>query len=72
MRATTGIVAVQNGRKYIGIELNPEYIELANRRYAEAVGLDGVSEQCLQLPDTPEMPPPVAPNRASLDSLFAD
>jgi DNA modification methylase len=33
--ATTGIVAVQHGRQYIGIELNPEYIELANRRFAE-------------------------------------
>jgi DNA modification methylase len=35
--ATTGIVAVQHGRRYIGIELNPEYIELANRRFAETI-----------------------------------
>jgi DNA modification methylase len=35
--ATTGIVAVQHGRRYIGIELNPEYIELANRRYAKTI-----------------------------------
>ena len=33
--ATTGVVAIQHGRRYIGIELNPEYIELANRRFAE-------------------------------------
>jgi DNA modification methylase len=35
--ATTGIVAVQHGRRYIGIELNPEYIELANRRFEETI-----------------------------------
>ena len=29
---TTGAVAVKNNRKYIGIELNPKYIELANHR----------------------------------------
>ncbi len=29
---TTGQVALQNGRKYIGIELNSEYIELTKRR----------------------------------------
>ena len=33
--ATTGIVAAQLGRQYVGIELNPEYIELANRRFEE-------------------------------------
>jgi DNA modification methylase len=35
--ATTGIVAIQHGRRYIGIELNPEYIELANRRFEETI-----------------------------------
>ena len=29
---TTGRVAVKNNRKYIGIELNPEYIEISKRR----------------------------------------
>lgn len=29
---TTGRVAIRYGREYIGIELNPEYIEIANRR----------------------------------------
>lgn len=29
---TTGVVALRNGRKFIGIELNPEYTELAKRR----------------------------------------
>lgn len=31
---TTGVVAVKNGRKYIGCELNPEYIEVAQKRLA--------------------------------------
>jgi DNA modification methylase len=34
---TTGAVAVQHGRDYIGIELNAEYIELAKKR----IGLHG-------------------------------
>lgn len=29
---TTGVVAQKYGRKYIGIELNPEYVEIAKRR----------------------------------------
>ena len=29
---TTGLVAVKNGRNYIGIELNPEYVEMSRRR----------------------------------------
>lgn len=29
---TTALVALKNGREYIGIELNPEYIEIAERR----------------------------------------
>lgn len=35
---TTGAVAVQNGRGYVGIELNPAYIELAKARIAEVTG----------------------------------
>lgn len=33
---TTGAVAVRHGRKYVGIELNPAYIELANNRIKTA------------------------------------
>lgn len=29
---TTGLVALKNNRNYIGIELNPEYVELTNKR----------------------------------------
>ena len=32
---TTGAVAIKHGRSYIGIELNPVYIELTNKRLAE-------------------------------------
>jgi DNA modification methylase len=30
---TTGLVAIEQGRSYIGIELNPEYIELTRKRF---------------------------------------
>jgi len=29
---TTGLVALKQDKKFIGIELNPEYIEIANKR----------------------------------------
>jgi DNA modification methylase len=29
---TTGVVALKNGRNFIGIELNPEYVKIATRR----------------------------------------
>lgn len=29
---TTGLVALKNGRRYLGIELNPKYVEMAERR----------------------------------------
>ena len=33
---TTGVVAVQRGRCYIGIELNPEYLEMSRKRIQQA------------------------------------
>jgi len=30
---TTGLVALRNGRRYVGIELNPEYIALTRQRF---------------------------------------
>lgn len=35
---TTGVVALQQGRRYIGIELNAEYIKLSMPRLTEAAG----------------------------------
>lgn len=39
---TTGEVALQNGRNYIGLELNPEYAKLSEKRLTQAVGMFGV------------------------------
>lgn len=38
---TTGEVALQNNRNYIGLELNPEYAQIAERRLNNAVGMFG-------------------------------
>lgn len=38
---TTGEVALQHGRHYIGLELNPDYAELSRKRLTEAVGMFG-------------------------------
>ena len=34
---TTGVVAVQHGRRYIGIELNPEYLEMSRKRIQRTI-----------------------------------
>ena len=36
---TTGVVAIKNLRKYIGCEINPEYIQIAEKRIASERGL---------------------------------
>jgi DNA modification methylase len=36
---TTGIVALKNQRHYIGIELNPEYVRMAENRIRDSIGL---------------------------------
>lgn len=41
---TTGIVAIQNGRNYIGLELSPEYAAISEKRIADEVGLLGSVE----------------------------
>ena len=38
---TTGLAAVQNGRHYIGIELNEEYCTLAEKRIGTGNAADG-------------------------------
>ena len=39
---TTGEVALKHGRNYIGLELNPDYAVLSERRLTKAVGMFGV------------------------------
>jgi DNA modification methylase len=34
--ATTGVVALKHGRRYIGCELNPEYVKLSHERLAKS------------------------------------
>ncbi len=43
---TTAVVALKNGRNYIGTELNPEYVKIAEERIKESVPqtLEGVFE----------------------------
>lgn len=36
---TTGVACVENGRKYIGCELNPEYIEISKKRMGDKAEL---------------------------------
>ncbi len=38
---TTGEVALQNGRNYLGLELNPDYAALSEKRLSDAIGLMG-------------------------------
>jgi DNA modification methylase len=42
---TTGVVALRHDRSFVGIELNPEYVELARRRIVDdAPLLNSVTE----------------------------
>lgn len=36
---TTGEVALKQGRHYIGLELNPDYVEISRKRITEAIGM---------------------------------
>jgi site-specific DNA-methyltransferase (adenine-specific) len=38
---TTGVVALQNNRNYIGIEINKDYAELSEQRLTTEVGVFG-------------------------------
>jgi len=42
---TTGQVALEYGRRYVGIELNPEYVELTNARLAPILAQPGLSQE---------------------------
>ena len=39
---TTGLVALWHGRRFAGIELNPEYVEMARRRITEGATMEMV------------------------------
>lgn len=41
---TTGIVAMKNGRKYIGCELNKEYVEMTKKRFSAELDGDIIIE----------------------------
>ena len=41
---TTGVVALKNGRKYIGIEMNEQYIDMANERIERETAQLSISE----------------------------
>ena len=43
----TGQVAIEEGRNYIGIELNPDYVELANKRLEKATSEINLVESTL-------------------------
>jgi DNA modification methylase len=57
---TTGIVAVKNGRSYIGIGLNPERLEITKKRY------DCEIPQAAEPVETVNPPTPIA----SIDYVF--
>lgn len=46
---TTGQVSIEHGRQYLGIELNPEYLDLTRQRLGASVEKVQAS-----LPDVPE------------------
>lgn len=44
---TTGQVALEHGRRYVGIELNPEYVELTNARLARILAQPGLFQEAV-------------------------
>ena len=43
---TTGLVALQNQRDYVGVELNPDYAKLSKKRISDAIGMFGKVVVC--------------------------
>ena len=41
---TTGIVALKHSRKYIGVELNPDYVKLSEKRFDELLGVEEIKD----------------------------
>ena len=43
---TTAVAAIQLARNYIGIDLNPEYVDVSRSRIAETqIGLPNIAEE---------------------------
>jgi DNA modification methylase len=53
---TTALVALQNNRKFIGIELNPEYIEIAEKRIEPLINQATLLESIKPKNDSPKKP----------------
>lgn len=51
---TVGVVAVELGRAFLGIELNPEYVEIARRRFQQLSRLDRLVDEICE-PDRQQM-----------------
>lgn len=58
---TTGVAALRMGRRFVGVELNPEYCEIAARRLEAAEN---------EFPLLAAATPPVKPTRRDEPSLF--
>lgn len=58
---TTGVAALRMGRKFVGVELNPDYCEIAARRLEAAEN---------EFPLLAAATPPVKPTRRDEPSLF--
>jgi site-specific DNA-methyltransferase (adenine-specific) len=41
---TTGVVAMQNSRNYLGLELSPDYAAISEKRLKDACGVFGEVE----------------------------
>ena len=51
---TTGVVAEKHGRNYIGCELNPEYVELTNKRLTEKKPTKVAKKEILEVEESPK------------------
>ena len=51
---TVGVVAIELGRAFMGIELNPEYVEIARRRFRQLARLDRRVEEVIE-PDPQDL-----------------
>jgi site-specific DNA-methyltransferase (adenine-specific) len=49
---TTGVAAIRTGRRFIGIEIEPRYFEIAKRRIGEACGVGSLYEAKIEREDT--------------------